>query len=211
MTWFNLFHKKWKKVPHKEDDCDDEQSHSFLGKLFGKNKHNDSCDTCKEDLVKYEKYSKKADWYQAKADKFEDKGWSWLAKKYEKKANWWQEKADKFKCEEPNTPPEAVVPPVVLASTDDIGELARFAASDVDGDSLIFTLSGEELNGVSDADFFEVVKISDTEVALNTLGGPLPLTGSVDGDQDFELTLTVDDQNGGVSTFEFEVILTTGA
>jgi hypothetical protein len=211
MSWFNLFCRKWKKVQTKKDDCDDGKSHSLLGKLFHKDR-DDDCNTCREDPVKYEKFSKKADWFQAKADKFADKGWHWLSKKYEKKANWWQEKAEKYKCEEPNTPPEADVPAVVLASTDSLGELARFTASDADNDSLIFTLSGEEIGGVSDADLFEVVKISDTEVALNIAGGvPLPLTGSVDGDLDFELTLTVDDQNGGVSTFDFDVILAQGA
>ncbi len=226
MTWGSYHWNKWSKYYHRRDDDDDGCGKGYKSKYWSwKNKRKDDdddrrdddrpdgCDPCAKSQWKYEKYIQKAEHYREKADSFLEKGCTWLAKKYNCKADKYEKKAEKYKCEEPNTAPEITSPNdgmIVQIAPVVVGDILNIETIDADGDNLIFTLTGEEVGGVSDADFFEIVKVDDTLAMLNTKGVPLPITGSVDGDLAFELTLTVDDQNGGVDTIDIIVELAAG-
>lgn len=118
----------------------------------------------------------------------DDGGW--------KKAWGIKQKAWKFKCQQPEPEPEpneaptitAPMSPNVPVTTAQTGVIVDVDAFDPEGDTLIFTLTGE------DADRFNID--ADTgEIDLR--GTMLEMNGSTDGDSFYEVTVEVTDGTEG--------------
>ena len=69
------------------------------------------------------------------------------------------------------------------------GAVTLVVATDADGDTLVYSISGEDVPGSADAEFFAI----DPVTGLVTLAQGISPTGSADGDSTYELQVQVTD------------------
>ena len=116
----------------------------------------------------------------------------------------------------PNTPPTIEGQTTVFFTTLDDGVLlaSSFVADDLDGDTLQFSLFGQDAN--TDIDpllpgiqpLFTLNGTNDALVLNQAQSDP---RGSFDGDSVFEVEVLANDGNGGSAVLEIDLILVTGA
>ncbi|MFK7943051.1 MAG: Ig-like domain-containing protein [Paracoccaceae bacterium] len=116
----------------------------------------------------------------------------------------------------PNTPPTITGPDLVFITSNDVGVIpgSQFVAEDLDGDTLQFTLFGQDANTDVDPNtpgiqpLFTVDPINGFLILNERLTDP---RGSFDGDSIFEVDILVEDGNGGSAVQEIDFLLITGA